>query len=102
MPYFLGISLQAGLNGSKDGRGAEQSSLDGLLALSRVFELLRGDLVQKVAQAVLDDIVGDLLVATCCASCALHRRRGQRVDVGDIPQHGNRPQAKACVGGAIL
>ena len=66
------------------------SSLDGLLALSGVLKLLRGDLVEQVAQAVLDDVVGDLLVPALRARGALHRRRRQRVELGDVPQHGHR------------
>ena len=66
------------------------SSLDGLLALGRVLKLLGGDLVEQLAQAVLDDVVCDLLVAALRARSALHRGCCQRVELRDISQHGHR------------
>ena len=35
--------------------------LDSFFAISRVFKLLAGDLVQHIAQSLLDDIEGDLV-----------------------------------------
>jgi hypothetical protein len=41
--------------------GQEMCILDSFFAISRVFKLLAGDLVQHIAQSLLDDIEGDLV-----------------------------------------
>ena len=64
--------------------------LDSFFAITRVLELLAGDLVEQVTQPLLDDVEGDLLPLSAPTGCALHCLGGQVVKGCDVPQHGHR------------
>lgn len=66
--------------------------LDGLLALAGVLKLLRCDLVQQIAQPLLDDIKGDFLSLGTTAGRPLNNRDCQSMECHDILQHFHRLQ----------
>ena len=68
----------------------QNATPDCFLAVSRVLELLGGDLVHEVTQPLLDDVEGDLLGVATSAAGPLDRSCGLPVEGHNVLQHIHR------------